>query len=268
MVDLRGRVNTFLQHRDVNLANACRPDDVEPPSLRKLLLGALRFGEGPRACMHASTQTRTHATDCASSTHLIECVHTTRLPAPLRPCASAGKPFVLDLGSVDLAVETLNDLLDPVLPGLLPLLLSKQILNEEHYSRLLRPDDGPECAAAPAPTPTPSPPPPPSPTPTHPRRCLRSAQSLRPPRCPPYLRPCLPRMGLGTFGQVRSQAVEGAQPRLLPVCAADDVATAARVVRQQLLHRQGRVVKLLSEFTFQCTHALTVHLVLTYTLIL
>ena len=33
-----------------------------------------------------------------------------------------------------------------VLPGLLPLLLSKQILKEEHYSRLLRPDDGAECA--------------------------------------------------------------------------------------------------------------------------
>ena len=36
-----------------------------------------------------------------------------------------------------------------VLPGLLPLLLSKQILKEENYSRLLRPDDGAECAPPP-----------------------------------------------------------------------------------------------------------------------
>ena len=49
VVDLRGRVHTFLQHRDVNLAHACRPDDVEPPALRKLLLGALRYGAPRRA---------------------------------------------------------------------------------------------------------------------------------------------------------------------------------------------------------------------------
>ena len=109
---------------------------------------------------------------------------------------------MLDCGSIDLAIDTLNDLLDPVpphgqrghlggatagrhhhatgswdwtagsdgwlsshtppnhlpfrlrltmqvLPGLLPLLLSKQILKEENYSRLLRPDDGAECAPPP-----------------------------------------------------------------------------------------------------------------------
>ena len=98
VVDLRGRATTFLEHRDVNLAVACRPDAVEPESVRKLLLGALRFG----------------------------------------------KPFVLDLLSVELAVATVDDLLEPVLPGLLQLLLSKRILLEEHYAQLLRPTDGPE----------------------------------------------------------------------------------------------------------------------------
>ena len=36
---------TFFQYRDVNLVYAYRPDDVEPQSLRKKLMGALRYGK-------------------------------------------------------------------------------------------------------------------------------------------------------------------------------------------------------------------------------
>ena len=35
---------TFFTYRDVNLVYAYRPDDVEPQSLRKKLMGALRYG--------------------------------------------------------------------------------------------------------------------------------------------------------------------------------------------------------------------------------
>jgi hypothetical protein len=36
---------TFFTYRDVNLVYAYRPDDVEPQSLRKKLMGALRYGK-------------------------------------------------------------------------------------------------------------------------------------------------------------------------------------------------------------------------------
>ena len=55
-----------------------------------------------------------------------------------------GKPFVLDMLSLDLSENSLNELLETVLPGLLGLLLSKEVLKEEHYSRLIRESDGEE----------------------------------------------------------------------------------------------------------------------------
>ena len=82
------------------MALVYKPTDAEPETLRKLLLGALRFG----------------------------------------------KPFVLDMLSLALEEETLNELLDPVMPSLLPLLLSKRICEERHYSKLIRPTDGDEYA--------------------------------------------------------------------------------------------------------------------------
>ena len=78
------------------MAMAYRPDDADPEVLRKLLLGALRFG----------------------------------------------KPFVVDMLSLELSRESLSDLFDPIQPGLLELLLSKAILREEHYAPLIRAADG------------------------------------------------------------------------------------------------------------------------------
>lgn len=98
IVDLGGKAATFLSYRDVNMAMAYRPDDTDPEVLRKLLLGALRFG----------------------------------------------KPFVLDMLSLPLTEEALADLLEPVLPDLPRLLLSREITSEDNYKRLLRPSDGDE----------------------------------------------------------------------------------------------------------------------------
>jgi len=98
IVDLGEKASLFLKYRDVNLALAYRPADVEPETLRKLILGALRFG----------------------------------------------KPFVLDMLSLETDEHSLSALLDPVMPGLLKLLLSKEILKEEHYSKLIHESDGDE----------------------------------------------------------------------------------------------------------------------------
>lgn len=100
VVDLGGKAGVYLSYRDANCCMAYRPADTDPEVVRKLLLGALRYG----------------------------------------------KPFVLDMLSLPLDVEALDDLLDPVLPGLLGLLLSKRILLERHYAQLLRPSDGEEYA--------------------------------------------------------------------------------------------------------------------------
>ena len=91
---------TFFQYRDVNLAYAYRPDDVEPTALRKKLLGALRYG----------------------------------------------KPLVLDYLSMAVDEEAVRALFDAVLPGLLQLILSKQILKEENYSQLVQEGDDPDYA--------------------------------------------------------------------------------------------------------------------------
>ena len=55
-----------------------------------------------------------------------------------------GKPFAIDMLSPPLDEEALKDLLDPVLPGLLKLLLSKEIIKEENYAKLIRDTDGDE----------------------------------------------------------------------------------------------------------------------------
>lgn len=98
VLDLGGKATVFFQYRDVNMALVYKPSDAEPDTLRKLLLGALRFG----------------------------------------------KPFVIDMLSLALDEDMLNELLDPVIPSLLQLLLSKRICEEQHYSKLIRPSDGDE----------------------------------------------------------------------------------------------------------------------------
>lgn len=55
-----------------------------------------------------------------------------------------GKPFLLDMLSLELSEASLNALLDPVLPGLLALLLSKEILKEDNYAKLVHARDGDE----------------------------------------------------------------------------------------------------------------------------
>lgn len=45
VVDLGGKVLTYLTYRDVNLLNYCRPKDVEPDVVRAALVGALRYGK-------------------------------------------------------------------------------------------------------------------------------------------------------------------------------------------------------------------------------
>jgi hypothetical protein len=100
VVDLGGKANTYLSYRDVNMCLAYKPSDADPVTLRKLLLGALRYG----------------------------------------------KPFVVDFLSMPLTHEALCELLDPVLPGLLELLLSRAIVREEHYASLIRHDDHDEYA--------------------------------------------------------------------------------------------------------------------------
>ena len=58
MLDLGGHAMTFFQYRDVNLAYAYRPDDVEPETLRTTpggrggrqwaVIGTVLRGLGPR----------------------------------------------------------------------------------------------------------------------------------------------------------------------------------------------------------------------------
>ena len=95
VVDLGGKANTYFSYRDCNMALAYKPSDADPCVLRKLLLGALRYG----------------------------------------------KPFVLDMLSMPLEQETICELLDPVLPGLLGLLISRKIVQEVHYAKLVRDGD-------------------------------------------------------------------------------------------------------------------------------
>jgi hypothetical protein len=94
-VDLGGKALTFLQYRDTNMCCYAHPAEIEPEVMRKLILGALRFG----------------------------------------------KPFVLDMMSLELDHEALTSLFDAVAPGLLNLLLTKRILKEEHYKALIRERD-------------------------------------------------------------------------------------------------------------------------------
>lgn len=91
---------TFFTYRDVNLVYAYRPDDVEPQSLRKKVMGALRYG----------------------------------------------KPLVLDYLSIAIDKEAVVELFDAVLPGLFQLIVSKQILEEANWSRLIREGDDPDYA--------------------------------------------------------------------------------------------------------------------------
>ena len=95
VIDLGGKVTTYLSYRDTNMAMAYRPYDTDPVILRRLLLGALRYG----------------------------------------------KPFVLDMLSMPLTYEAVSELLDPVMPGLLKLLLNRKIREEQHYSQLIRDGD-------------------------------------------------------------------------------------------------------------------------------
>ena len=99
-VDLSGKAMTFFTYRDVNLVYAYRPDDVEPQSLRKKVMGALRYG----------------------------------------------KPLVLDYLSMAIDKEAVVELFDAVLPGLFQLIVTKQILQEENWSRLIREGDDPDYA--------------------------------------------------------------------------------------------------------------------------
>ena len=55
-----------------------------------------------------------------------------------------GKPFVIDMLSLALDEEAFTSLLEPILPGLFDLLLSKRILEEENYTKLIRYEDGDE----------------------------------------------------------------------------------------------------------------------------
>ena len=54
-----------------------------------------------------------------------------------------GKPLVLDLMEVDVW-GAMKDTFDAVQPGVLELLTSGDIIHEVHYSKLVRPGDGPE----------------------------------------------------------------------------------------------------------------------------
>ncbi|KAJ1617100.1 hypothetical protein T492DRAFT_1102242 [Pavlovales sp. CCMP2436] len=45
VVDLGGRVLSYLQYRDTNLLNFCRPADITPGAVRSALVGALRYGK-------------------------------------------------------------------------------------------------------------------------------------------------------------------------------------------------------------------------------
>lgn len=45
VVDLSGKALTYLQYRDSNLLNFCRPADVIPETVRRALVGALRYGK-------------------------------------------------------------------------------------------------------------------------------------------------------------------------------------------------------------------------------
>ena len=100
VLDLGGKANTYFSYRDTNMAMAYRPSDTDPVVLRRLLLGALRYG----------------------------------------------KPFVLDMLSMPLTQEAVSELLEPVMPNLLTLLLNRKIREEQHYSQLIRDGDEEEYA--------------------------------------------------------------------------------------------------------------------------
>ena len=69
-----------------------------------------------------------------------------------------GKPLVLDYLSMAIDKDAVVELFDAVLPGLLQLIVSKQILHEEHWSRLIREgDSNPNTNPDPHPHPHPDP---------------------------------------------------------------------------------------------------------------
>lgn len=45
IVDLGGKALIYLQYRDCNCLNSCRPADVAPEAVRRALVGALRYGK-------------------------------------------------------------------------------------------------------------------------------------------------------------------------------------------------------------------------------
>ena len=57
-----------------------------------------------------------------------------------------GKPLVLDYLSMAIDKEAVVELFDAVLPGLFQLIVTKQILQEENWSRLIREGDDPDYA--------------------------------------------------------------------------------------------------------------------------
>ena len=101
---------TFFTYRDVNLVYAYRPDDVEPQSLRKKLMGALRYGKPLGLDYLSLTLTLTLT------------LPLTLNPTPNpQPYPSPGKPLVLDYLSMPLEHDALVELFDAVLPALLQL---------------------------------------------------------------------------------------------------------------------------------------------------
>jgi hypothetical protein len=95
VLDTTNKIATFLRYRDTNFLDGCNPIQMKASTVRRALLGAIRYG----------------------------------------------KPLVLDLKDVPL-IEFMIEFFNAVMPNLWQLLLSKEILQHEQYTKLIRPEDG------------------------------------------------------------------------------------------------------------------------------
>ncbi len=112
------------RYRDVNLAYAYRPADCEPEALRKKVMGALRYGK-PLVLDYLSMELNQEAI-----AELFDAVMSIPWSAPPWVGPSIEPPFV---GA-------------QVMPGLLKLIISKEIIKEEHWSQLIKEGDDPDYA--------------------------------------------------------------------------------------------------------------------------
>ena len=129
IVDLAERAATYLKYRDVNLAMVYKPGDCE------VRQSCCVIGD-------ASIGVRTSRPRHRNEPPSLGSPQVKTLRRLLLGALRYGKPFVLDFLTLELNESSLNELLEPIFPGLLPLLVSREVRNARHRSATPPADSG------------------------------------------------------------------------------------------------------------------------------